>query len=52
MAFNNGATRSAHMQTSPLSLAFAQGVDASALCPGCRFGGEKAKLHIFCKEEL
>lgn len=52
MAFNNGVMHSVHIQTSPLLLAFAWGVNAFALCPGCRFEGEKAKLHIFCKEEL
>ena len=43
MAFNNGVTHSVHVQTSPFLLAFAQEVNAFALCPGCRFGGEKAK---------
>lgn len=52
MSFDNGVMQSVHIQPSFLSLALAQGVNAFALCPGCRFGGEKAKLHILCKEEL
>jgi len=52
MVFNNGVKHSVCPQTFPLLLAFAQGMNAFALCPGCWFRGEKAKLHIFCKEEL
>lgn len=52
MLFDNGVMQSVHMHLSLLSLALVQGVNAFALCPGCRFGGEKAKLHLLCKEEL
>lgn len=48
----HGVMQSMHIQPSLLSLALVQGVNAFALCPGCRFGGKKAKLHILCREEL